>query len=184
MDAHFLDFCFLSLSHKGLNSLEQGKHWPPRGGRIDPPASGGLRPSGHHFAGAVVGDGEGLSRAPKGWHRGEGLAFPTSEPTQAPDVHRKGCPLDPRASPSTQGLTQQPADQEEGTRTPGGLGLRHMACGHLVMGLFHALFSIGLRRQSSGAASPEWGMSTAARQSAGGQLTDPQGRPQACPVGG
>lgn len=78
------------------------------------------------------------------------LAFPTSEPTQAPDVHRKGCPLDPRASPSAQGLTQLPAYQGKDTRTRPVLGLRHMACGHLVTGLFDVLFSNGLRRQSSG----------------------------------
>lgn len=97
MDAHFLDFCFLSLSHKGLNSLEQGKHWPPRGGRIDPPASGGLRPSGH-FAGRVFPSpirgrvGMGSVERLKGGIEGKASAFPTSEPTQAPDVHRKGWP--------------------------------------------------------------------------------------------
>ena len=55
-------------------------------------------------------------------------------------MHRKGCPLDPRASPSAQGLTQLPAYQGKGTRTRPVLGLRHMACGHLVMGFVSCAF--------------------------------------------
>lgn len=189
MDAHFLDFCFLSLSHKGLNSLEQGKHWPPIGGRIDPPASGGLRPSGHLFAGRVFPSpirgrvGRGSVERLKGGIEGKDFGLP-----QHPSRHKRltctarGAPLTPGLRPRHKASPSCRLIREKSLRACV-LGLRHMALtGHQLAGLFDVFFSNGLRRQSSGGQVGD--LSTDARQSAGGQLTDPQGRPQACPVGG